>query len=487
MRLVQAIRMLPAAAAAGMLFAGPAAAQQRAATTDPRPLSGGEVKPAQPVEQPHPPQRHTARSVAGAPRPDGAGGIARPEREPREGGRALARALLVVPRAALWIASAPIRAGVWLTDRYKIPQRMREAFFNSEGAGVVPLAWGETGFGGAGGARFFHRDLLGRGEHLVADVSYGGRLEPGAALRIDSGDRLGDRLLVRVDGRFQERPRDRFFGIGNGDQVAEVAAPVDPYADPAAVDTRFHQRLIGAGTSGEVRLIGPLAVRLSSTALWRRVDAASDEVDIAASYQTDALPGFGADRASTYSQLELGLDTRDRPARSEPPGPRATGLALSAFAGAATGPAHARFGGEARAQLPLGSRQRILVLRARAEGVTGPLDEIPFVDLPRLGGSLLLRGYPADRFRDRAMALTSAEYRFDLGESLGAFLFVDGGRVLASPADLVAGGLRAGYGGGLDLSRGEHHLGRLSLASSIDGGFIASAAFDPLGDPEGRP
>jgi outer membrane protein assembly factor BamA len=85
------------------------------------------------------------------------------------------------------------------------------------------------------------------------------------------------------------------------------------------------------------------------------------------------------------------------------------------------------------------------------------------------------------------MALTSAEYRFDLSDSFGAFLFADAGRVLPELGDLAtAGGLRAGYGGGLDLRRGERHLGRLSIASSIDGGLFINAAFDPLGDGEER-
>lgn len=486
MRLVQTIRRLAVgiAVAGSPLIAGKAGAQPIAAATDPRPVSGRETRSPRPVEQPQPVQRHTARSVAGAPPPDRAGGIARPEQEAASGGRALARALLIVPRAALWALNAPVRAGYWVSERYRVPLRVREALFNDEGtAGLVPLAWAETGFGAAGGAGFFHRDLAGAGEHLVLDASYGGRLEPGAALWIDSGERLGERLLLRIDGRVQERPRDRFFGIGNGEQVASVAAPVDPYTDPAAVDSRFHQRLAAVGASGELQVAGPLAARLSSAALWRRIDGG----DLADSYLPDAVPGYGDHLSSTYSQLELRFDTRDRPVRSEPPGPRATGVALSLFAGAATAPAHGRYGGEARAQLPLGTRQRILVLRALAEGVTGRLDEIPFVDLPRLGGPSLLRGYPADRFRDRAMALASAEYRFDLSDSFGGFLFADGGRVLPELSDLASGGLRAGYGGGLDLRRGDLHLGRLSVASSIDGGLFFTASFDPLGDPEGRP
>jgi hypothetical protein len=465
MRLVQSVRVV---AAAGILLIAAGASGQPVASTDPRPISssGSERARSAPAaaEQPQTPQRHTARSVAGAPRADGARGGAPQEREPGGTRRAIARGLLVLPRIAFWAVNAPIRAGYRVSERYQVPVRARETFFNQEGtAGVVPIAWADSDIGGGGGARFLHRDLAGRGEHLVVDARYGARVAPGASLWIDSGERLGDRLRVRVDGRYEDRPRDRFFGVGNADEVTE---------------TLFHQRVAGARGMGEARVAGPLAVRLSSEVGWRAIDPATEPVD--------AVVGFGEERSRSVHQLELVLDTRDRPSRSEPPGPRATGLALSAFAGAATGPAHGRFGGEARAQLPLGTTQRILLLRALAEGVSGPLGEIPFVDLPQLGGAELLRGYPADRFRDRAMALTSAEYRFDLSDSLGAFLFADAGRVLAEPGDLVDGGLRVGYGGGLDLRTGAHHLGRFTLASSIDGGLFASAVLDPMGEPEER-
>ena len=480
MKLIQGIWTLTAAT---LLLSRPLAAQPLAAT-DPRPPSRREARPPPPVVQPRPPERHSARTVAGAPRPDQAGGIARPEPVPGSRRRAVARALLVVPRAAFWLLNAPLRGSAWVSERYQVPLRVREALFNEQGtAGLVPIARAETDGGPAGGARFVHRDLLGAGEHLVAEASWGGYRQPGMAARIDSGDRLGRRLLLRVDGRIEDRPRDRFVGIGNGDLVDAVAAPVDPYADPSAVDSTFHQRAFAVGAGGELAVAGPLAVRLSTAALWRRTGGG----DIADSYQTDALPGFGEPLSSTYSQLELRLDTRDRPARSEPPGPRATGVALSLYGGAATAPAYGRHGAEGRAQLALGTRQRILVLRALAEGVSGPLAEIPFVDLPRLGGPVLLRGYPTDRFRDRAMALASAEYRFDLGDSLGGFLFTDAGRVLPGLSELASGEVRAGYGGGLDVRRGEVHLGRLSVASSIDGGLFVGAVFDPFGDPEARP
>jgi outer membrane protein assembly factor BamA len=126
------------------------------------------------------------------------------------------------------------------------------------------------------------------------------------------------------------------------------------------------------------------------------------------------------------------------------------------------------------------------VLRVLAEEVRGAEDEIPFVDLPRLGGPTLLRGYTRDRFRDRAMALGSAEYQFDLGPLLSGFLFVDGGRVFPTLADVTAEGIRVGYGGGLQMQTIKSFVGRFNVASSVDGGIFLNLSFDPVYDPHAR-
>ena len=120
------------------------------------------------------------------------------------------------------------------------------------------------------------------------------------------------------------------------------------------------------------------------------------------------------------------------------------------------------------------------------EGVAGDLENVPFVDLPRLGGPILLRGYDRDRFRDRILGLTSAEYEFDLGYAFTGFLFVDAGRVYPDLSDLSLDDVRFGYGGGLQLQTEKAFLGRVGLASSTDGGLIFTLSLDPVYDPKAR-
>ncbi|HEU5055324.1 MAG TPA: hypothetical protein VFU21_02310, partial [Kofleriaceae bacterium] len=184
----------------------------------------------------------SSRSVAGAPLPDRAHGMARPEPVGQEW-RVVPRALLAVPRAALEIAGAPVRGALWTYERYQLGPRAYSIFFNDAGTmGLYPVGSIETDFGLTAGARFIHRDLFGERERLSLRTSFGGLYDQQYTAQLSTGERLG-RVRLDGEGEYEIEPREKFFGIGNGDEVAAVAAPVDPYADEAAIDTRFRERV----------------------------------------------------------------------------------------------------------------------------------------------------------------------------------------------------------------------------------------------------
>jgi hypothetical protein len=314
---------------------------------------------------------------------------------------------------------------------------------------------------------------------------------------MSTGDRFGKKAEIELEGEYEIRARDRFYGIGNGDLVDMVAMPIDPYADPTAVATRFRQRLARAAAIADLLLAGPLSARVSGAILSKRFEGADDddipseEFDLPEVYDTTALPAFEEGTDYLYNELELRLDTRDRATRYEPLTQPSKGVLLSGFAGVATGVSGAetdyvRYGADLQLYLHLGASPRVLVLRGLAEEVRGTIDQIPFADLPRLGGPLLLRGYDQDRFRDRALALSSAEYIFDLTNLLSAFTFVDAGRVYRELADAELEDIRVGYGGGLQIQTDHSYIGRISLASSIDGGLLFHLSLDPVYDPKAR-
>jgi outer membrane protein assembly factor BamA len=121
---------------------------------------------------------------------------------------------------------------------------------------------------------------------------------------------------------------------------------------------------------------------------------------------------------------------------------------------------------------------RVLRLRFFGAAAVAPFHEIPFLDLPDLGGRQLLRGYRSDRFRDRIAMVGSIEYRFPIQPTVAGFVFTDAGRVFHDLDELTVDRPRVGYGGGLLWFTSEVFLFRVVLASSIDGGLEFFLSFD---------
>jgi Omp85 superfamily domain len=447
-------------------------------------------------DQPAQAQAHDAASVARAPAPEQAPGIARAQ--PATTGsklKVLPRVLLFPGRIVLAVVDAPLRGSFWLYERYQLRDRWKAIFFNDTGTvGLYPVAFVETGFGLNAGARFIHRALY-REASLRARASFGGRFRQIYAVKLGSGRIFGDRIEIEVEGEHEIRPKDRFFGVGNGDAVEMVAEPIDPYVNPAALDARFQQTRTQVTGIADVQLWGPLSARLSSALQWREFEEPSEisaDTNIADLYDTAELPGFEQGTANSYNELELRLDTRRSARRYEMETVPSTGWLLSGFGGLAADYGRApvdyiRYGVDLQRFFRLGEAPRLLAFRYYMEGVIGDLDQdIPFVDLPRLGGPILLRGYDQDRFRDRVLAMGSAEYQFDIGYMLTGFLFVDAGRVYPKLDELEFKDMRVGYGGGIQLQTPGSFIGRVTAATSIDGGLLLNLSLDPVYDPKAR-
>jgi hypothetical protein len=447
-------------------------------------------------EQPSQPQAHDAASVRHAPSQAQVTGIARGEPDSTGNNlRVVPRVLLFPGRVVIAIVDAPMRGSFWLYERFQLRERFKAIFFNDTGTvGLYPVAFVETGFGLNAGARFIHRALY-RKASLRARASFGGRFRQIYALKLGSGEIFSDRIELELEAEHEIRPKDRFFGIGNGDAVDMVPEPVDPYEDPAAVDSRFQQTLSRLSAIANIHVAGPFWARLSSAAMWREFDEpaeAREGQNVVENYDTAELPAFEEGAAYTYHELELRIDTRRSASRYEMETVPSTGWLLSGFGGKAIDFDKAptdyyRYGADLQAYFRLGEAPRLLAFRVYGEGVTGDLDQdIPFVDVPRLGGPLLLRGYDQDRFRDRVLGLASAEYQWDLGYMLTGFLFVDAGRVYPKLDEIEIKDMRVGYGGGIQLQTPGSFIGRVGVASSIDGGLLFNLSLDPVYDPKGR-
>ena len=426
-----------------------------------------------------------------APSPAEASGVAREDARPRTDRLLwIPRALLFLPRMAVWLVAQPIRGAAYAYERYDVPAKATDLTFNKTRTfGIYPTASYETDFGFMIGARLLARDVFGEGERVKLRVDFGGRFRQAYGINLDSGDRLGDRFTVEVDSSYERRPRERFYGIGNGDTVDEpLAMPIDPSVEDTSVPTRFRETLVRNVMTADTRIVDRFHSRLSGALMLREFSGTGEDDSITMSYDTSKLVGFDEGVQNFYLEHEFVYDSR-RPGKYQSKAVDSTGWLASAHVGFTSGlsgdPSEFwTYGGELQRYIDLYDGSRVLVLRALFESVAGTNGrtdgKISFIDLPRLGGADYLRGYPNGRFRDRAIALGTAEYRWDLGNYLAAFGFVDIGRPYGSLESVETDqSWRVGFGGGIQMHTTESFLTRLQLAGSRDGDFFLELALSP--------
>lgn len=502
---ISVVLLLLAAGAAAAQGSPPSPATAAPATAAPPTASAPSAAPADPPPPPAPTASAAPDEPAPAaseapdeplPRADQASGISRDE--PTSTGDRLLwipRVLLFVPRWAFWTVAQPFRLSAWAYERYSLRARLKGALFNVDGTyGVYPVASYSTDFGIAGGLRLVHYDLFGADEHLKLRANVGGRFQQAYGFSIDSGERFGDRVTVELEARYERRPSERFFGVGNSDR-ADAPPPgmqIDPTA--AAVRTRFREELTRVIATAELPILRARAPRDSalsahlSTALMLREFSNADEDGIEDSYDVSRLAGYDEGVDNVYLEAELIYDSRRQTSRWQSNVIDATGWYAAAHLGRGVGvgadpSAFTRYGGEVARFFDLYRGSRVLALRvfleASAAGEDADARALTFIDLPRLGGPEYLRGYPDARFRDRVVALGTAEYTWDLGNMLAAYTFVDVGRPAPSLAELKAESIRVGFGGGVQLHSQDSFITRAQLAGSRDGDFFFELVLSP--------
>jgi outer membrane translocation and assembly module TamA len=129
-----------------------------------------------------------------------------------------------------------------------------------------------------------------------------------------------------------------------------------------------------------------------------------------------------------------------------------------------------RWGGELRAFVPLGSRQRVIALRALGvNSDPSPGNQVPFFLQPSLGGGETLRGYDSYRFRGDKMMLFQAEYRWEASRRWELALFGDSGTVADQGERLSFDNLKSDWGIGLRFKTSRSTVFRIDQAFSSEG------------------
>jgi hypothetical protein len=446
---------------------------------------------AQPVAQSEPapgtapePEQLPAETVGHAPPGEESGRVDEPETDST--GRRIARGALLVPKLLVTIVLAPVHGAVWVYDRYQLGERYYDTFFNKDRTfGITPSAYYATGLGFTAGAHLISRNTFGQQERIEAYGMWGGTYRLRAGGSIDSGNRFG-KIVLGVGGGFVRLPDNPFFGIGNAN--TEDAPPgmlINPQTSSAAVETFNRYQIAAAGVSAAVSVVDGLAVIAHASYIDLDYSPSTSDPSIQDVYNPMQLVGFTTGVHQAYTQGELRWDTRAPGSAWEPQELHSVGTYLDAFGGWVDGfsgsSSYGRYGFDAQQFFRLGAGPRVLELRVYGEAVTGSTSQVPFSELPHLGGDFL-RGYVYDRFRDRIAALATAQYYWDVSSYADLYVFADVGRVYGSYNDITWRGMRAGFGPGIEIHSSNQFLVEAYLGFSIDGDVTVSAAFTPIVD-----
>lgn len=405
------------------------------------------------------------------------------ESEHTSEGRDIARGVLFIPRWIAWYLLLPMRGAIYVYDRYDLRNRYDRTFYNTDRTfGIHPSIEYATGYSIRFGGRLISSDTFGERERLTMAAAYGGTYQTSADAWLDTGRRLAP-AVFQIGGNFDRFARLAFYGIGNADGSRAPSLLVDPRTDDTAVRSYYRYQELRAAANATLRMAGDLSFAAHGAVTNLTFAPSTRDPAIDSVYDRMGLVGFDEGVTHLYGQLELRWDRR-RIAR--PPWETTqytTGWLASGFVGGVHGFDEARnfahYGVDLQAFLHLALGPRMLWLRFLGEGVTGSVDEVPFVELPYLGGDFL-RGYDFARFRDRVSALGTAQYMWDLSQRVDAYLFVDAGRVYRAVDDLTLDDLRVGYGGGFSVHTATAFVIAASLASSRDGGLFLTASLNPV-------
>lgn len=224
---------------------------------------------------------------------------------------------------------------------------------------------------------------------------------PDAEMR--QGTQFGLALDVVLD--FDKLAKSNYFGIGNMTQDNDHQFPRESLKSSSLVSWSISRRLIGGAG---IRVAHYVAYDYELS--WQTI--------------TGETPGACLNEVLATSVF-LRFDTRDSWINPR----RGIKIELQVERGLNSGFADWDFW---KTRLEVSGYQRLL---GRSHILAGRLwlqqidGKVPYQELSKVGDGWTARGYKADRFLDKAMALASAEYRFPIYEKLGGVFFTDTGRV----------------------------------------------------------
>jgi len=261
-----------------------------------------------------------------------------------------------------------------------------------------------------------------------------------------------DRIRVEITGNWIDAPGVAFYGVGNNSRKND------------RVDFQYRNTTVGASTTFQ-------AARFM--AIGGGLDYLDYETGLSAISSNGALnPNYR--RSRVFAEID---------SRTSPDYARSGGLyrvEWSDYRETTEGRnSFQRVDAEAQQFVPLMRENWVIALRALASTTTSADGEdVPYFLMPELGGSHMLRGYPAWRFRDRNRLLFTGEYRWTAGPFVDMAVFVDAGKVAQRRTDLDLQDLKTSHGVGLSIHTAAQTIARIEFARSHEGTSV-SLSFSP--------
>ena len=385
------------------------------------------------------------------------------------GPRPVWETVLLVP---YWIIGLPLRLvavgvgeGVELLDGSGVASTVAGWLGPRTGPFGVIISARAGGLSGVGGGvAVEHTELFNRpGTAFRGRVAgtFIGDFRASGAVRVP----FAERSLLDLGTGYRFRNRVRYFGIGP-ERGAED-------------ESLFRQRTWWVG--GEVTGSWGDQITTSASLVFtsvkpldaREADQDGDDPPITVRYADSLPPGFG----ETSNGLALGAEImhQDATDTGRPVGGGIRRAMVGYFRG--TGGETTQFWnvrGELQQFVPLWYRHHVLALRLLASWMQQIGDApIPFTRLITNDDPDLLRGFDDFRWRDRGLAVLSAEYRWPLwaseraeGAGLDLYLLTDVGQVFSDFDDIRGRNLTFSYGAGLRLLTAAGFALRIEYARS---------------------
>jgi outer membrane protein assembly factor BamA len=278
-----------------------------------------------------------------------------------------------------------------------------------------------------------------------------------------------NRVSLGGQVKYQDFTQINFFGIGSHSLKSDRTDYRLKDVDALAFGTvRLKPWLSVTGRAG---VLQSLAIDRGLSKLHPSTDDRFDEI---------SAPGLTTQPNYVHADVAVDVDTLDQPGYPSSGGRYRASVAMFHDRDLARY-SFRRFEADAAQYVPLG--RSVLAFRGRLDlSQTSAGQEVPFYLLPSLGGANTLRGYLDYRFRDRALLLMNAEYRWPILRRLDAAVFYDAGSVASAP-NLLSRQFYTDYGAGIRVHSATRMLVRFDVARGAEGARALVRFSTPLALP----